>query len=182
MGGMFFRSLRSLCKGNLFPALLLLLLFVPSSETAAQKNNNHLMFSVGAFYERGLEATIAYEHSGKYHNGWEYFAGYYLKYEDDPLAGHITTESFWNSYRNIRFGVAYKPCVVRGRNHHGNLRLGGSAGTNTKEFVGGLHVGYEHDFALKHGWELFFQIKEDVVFGGGDTFRTGIALGFKAPL
>ena len=28
----------------------------------AQTNSNHLMFGVGALYEKGLDATIAYEH------------------------------------------------------------------------------------------------------------------------
>lgn len=34
----------------------------------AQTNSNHLMFGVGALYEKGLDATIAYEHGSKYHN------------------------------------------------------------------------------------------------------------------
>ena len=33
----------------------------------AQTNSNHLMIGVGALYERGLDATIAYEHGSKYH-------------------------------------------------------------------------------------------------------------------
>ena len=37
----------------------------------AQTNSNHLMFGVGALYEKGLDATIAYEHGSKYHNAWE---------------------------------------------------------------------------------------------------------------
>ena len=40
----------------------------------AQTNSNHLMVGVGTLYEKGLDATIAYEHGSKYHNAWEYFA------------------------------------------------------------------------------------------------------------
>ena len=79
-------------------------------------------------------------------------------------------------------GITYKPCVSRGRNHHGNVRVGVSGGSDLRQFKGGIHVGYEHSYALKGKWELFFQIKEDVIIKGEDLFRTGIACGFKVPL
>lgn len=149
----------------------------------AQMNNNHLNVSVGALYERGFDATIAYEHGTKYHNAWEYFAVGYIKYDKDPDAGHITKKSFWDNYRSWHVGIAYKPCISRGRNHHGNARIGASAGSDTHDFIGGIHVGYEHTYALKHGWEFFFQVKEDIIIPrSGDLFRTGVSLGFKMPL
>ena len=75
----------------------------------AQTNSNHLMFGVGALYEKGLDATIAYEHGSNWH-----------------------------------LGIVYKPCVNRGRNHHGNVRIGASGGSDLHDFVGGVHLGYEH--------------------------------------
>ena len=115
------------------------------------------MFGVGALYEKGLDATIAYEHGSKYHNAWEYFATGYLQYDDDPNAN-------------------------RGRNHHGNVRIGASGGSDLHDFVGGVHLGYEHTYALKGGWELFFQVKEDVIIGSGLSWRTGGSVGLKFPL
>ena len=163
--------------------LAVLLTFFVATKSQAQSNNNHLMLSAGMSYERGLDASIAYEHGTKYHNAWEYFAAYHIQYEDDPEAGHITKKSFWHSYNSWHVGLAYKPCVNRGRNHHGNLRIGASAGSDLHDFVGGIHVGYEHTFALKRGWELFFQIKEDVIIPrSGDLFRTGAMFGVKVPL
>ena len=163
-------------------AVLAFLFLVPLCGLA-QMNNNHLMLDVGALYERGFETTLAYEHGSKYHNSWEYFATYYIKYDEDPEAGHITRKSFWHSYNSWHVGIAYKPCVNRGRNHHGNVRLGVSCGSNLSDVVGGIHVGYEHSFALKHGWELFFQVKGDVILPRhGDLFRTGATFGVKLPL
>ena len=79
-------------------------------------------------------------------------------------------------------GVAYKPCVWRGRNNHGNLRIGVSAGSNTDKFLGGIHVGYEHNYALRHGWVLYWQAKCDLMLPDRkDLFRTGVTLGFKIP-
>ena len=161
----------------------LLALFYTTSDIHAQSsNNNHLMFSVGALYERGFDTTLAYEHETKYHNAWEYFGTYYVKYEEDPSAGHITKDSFWNSYNTWHIGIVYKPCVSRGRNHHGNVRIGASGGSDLNKFKGGVHIGYEHSYALKHRWELFFQVKEDVIIKGEDLFRTGVAAGIKVPL
>lgn len=164
-------------------AVITLLLFFCGFKGYAQTNNNHFMVSVGTLYERGLDATFAYEHGTKYHNAWEYFVTGYIKYDDDPDAGHITKKSFWHNYNTWHVGIAYKPCVNRGRNHHGNFRIGASAGSDTHDFVGGVHVGYEHTYALKHGWEVFFQVKEDIIIPrSGDLFRTGVALGLKLPL
>ena len=149
---------------------------------AQGSNQDRLMLSVGALYERGFDATVAWEHETKYHHAWEYFATGYLKYCDDPDAGHVTTKSFWDSYNTWHVGIAYKPCVSRGRNHHGNARLGISGGSDRHRFVCGIHVGYEHSYALKQGWQLFFQVKEDVIIKGDDLFRTGVAVGVKVPL
>ena len=152
------------------------------STLQAQTNDNHLLLSVGALYDRGQDATIAYEHGCKYHNAWEYFATGYVQYDDDPDAGHITKKSFWHNYNSWHLGIAYKPCITRGRNHHGNLRIGASGGSDTHDFVGGVHVGYEHTYALKNGWELFFQVKEDAIINSGIDWRTGVSLGCKLPL
>ena len=80
------------------------------------------------------------------------------------------------------FGAAYKPCVVRGRNHHGNIRIGASIGSDTRHFMGGFHLGYEHNYVLQGGWCLFWQVKTDLMIKGEDLFRTGIVLGVKLPL
>lgn len=166
----------------LFVLTFLALLWLVPRYCRAQMNNNHLLLSASVLYERGLDVSVAYEHSGKYHRAWEYFATYYIKYEEDPYAGHITKKSFWHSFNSWHVGIAYKPCVTRGRNHHGNVRIGASAGSDLSAFRGGFHVGYEHSYALKGGWELFFRVKEDVILQTDDVFRTGVSLGVKCPL
>ena len=79
-------------------------------------------------------------------------------------------------------GVAYKPCLVRGRNHYGNLRIGASGGSDTDKFIAGIHAGYEHNLSLRHGWGLYIQAKCDLIVPDRkDLFRTGIVIGFKIP-
>jgi hypothetical protein len=112
----------------------------------------------------------------------EYFANYYIQYETDPEAGYVTKKSFWHSYNIWNVGLAYKPCVTRGRNHHGNIRIGVSGGSDLHKFVGVGSLGYEHTFNLYNGWSVFFQVKEDVTMRGKDLFRTGGAIGVKIPL
>lgn len=157
----------------------------------AQTYADHLGVGVGAFYQRGLDATLSYEHETRYHNAWEYFLNYYLKYEKDPEAGHYTTDSFWKSYNSWEVGVCYKPCVSRSRNAHGNVRLGAGIGSAIdhaddmalfSEIQGDVHVGYEHTYILRHGWNLYWQTKADVAIKGEDIFRIGVVLGLKLPL
>lgn len=148
----------------------------------AQSGGGRVALGTGLLYERGWDLTLAYEHETRYHRAWEYFGNVYLKWDECASCKHVCPESFWRNYRSYGLGVAYKPCVVRGRNHHGNVRLGASAGSDTKEFLGGIHVGYEHTYALRGGWQLFWQMKTDVMIEGKDLFRTGIVLGVKLPI
>lgn len=148
----------------------------------AQTNSDRLSLGFGALYERGLDVTLSYEHETRYHNAWEYFVNAYIKWDDCPSCGHVCPESFWNNYRSYGFGIAYKPCVSRGRNHYGNFRIGTSAGSDTHRFLGGVHLGYEHNYVLRGGWRLYWQAKTDVMIKGEDLFRTGIVLGVKLPL
>lgn len=147
-----------------------------------QTHGDHIMVGVGASYPKGFEGTIAYEHEMNYHNAMEYFASYYIKYDKDPEAGYVTRNSFWHNYNMWTVGLAYKPCVTRGRNHHGNVRIGVSGGSDLHKFVGVGSLGYEHTFNLYNGWSVFFQVKEDVTMRGEDLFRTGATLGVKIPL
>lgn len=148
----------------------------------AQSNTDRISLGVGALYENGLDATLSYEHEMKYHNAWEYFANVYLKWDECESCGHICPESFWKNYRSYGFGIAYKPCVNRGRNHHGNLRVGLSGGSDTHEFIGGVHLGYEHNYVLNSGIRLFWQVKSDIIINGEDLFRTGAVIGIKCPI
>ncbi len=171
--------------GNAMIALLFMVMMAfgcQQAQAQSGSNVNHLQFSVAALYERGFDVTLGYDHETKYHNSWEYFVNGYIKYDEDPEAGHITKQSFWNNYRAWLLGIAYKPCIVRHRNGHGNFRFGLMGGSDTHRFIGGATVGYEHSYALRRGWEFFFQVKSDIVIRGEDLFRTGVALGFKAPL
>ena len=149
---------------------------------SAQRNSGRLSLGVGLLYENGMDVTLAYEHEMNYRHAWEFFSNGYLKWTECKSCGHICPESFWRNYRTYGFGVAYKPCVVRGRNHYGNLRIGASAGSDTNKFLAGIHVGYEHNYVLRSGCTLFWQVKSDMMIKGADLLRTGIVLGVKLPI
>lgn len=94
-------------------------LIATASTTKAQTNSDRISVGVGALYEQGFDMTLSYEHETKYHNAWEYFANGYIKWDECKSCGHVCPDSFWRNYRSYGFGIAYKPCVTRGRNHHG---------------------------------------------------------------
>ena len=159
-----------------------MLLITTLTSSHAQDGSNRISLGTGVLYERGLDLTLSYEHDTKYHNAWEYFGNVYLKWDECASCGHVCPDSFWKNYRTYEFGIAYKPCVVRGRNNHGNVRIGASVGSDTDKVIGGIHVGYEHSYALRSGWQIFWQVKTDIMIKGLDTFRTGAALGIKYSL
>lgn len=149
---------------------------------SAQRNSGRLSLGAGLLYKNGAEMTLAYEHEMNYRHIWEFFANGYLQWSDCRTCGHICPESFWKNYRTWGIGAAYKPCVIRGRNHYGSLRLGVSGGSDTEKFVVGIHLGYEHSYVLRSGWTFYWQVKNDVIIRGADLFRTGVALGIKLPI
>lgn len=149
---------------------------------SAQQGSSRLSLGMGALYRNGVDVTLAYEHEMNYRHAWEFFANGYLQWKECASCGHVCPESFWRNYRTYGFGVAYKPNVARGRNHYGNLRIGVSAGSDTKKFLAALHFGYEHNYVLRSGWTLYWQAKGDVMIKGADLFRTGIVLGVKLPI
>ena len=159
--------------------LMLVAIIGLATSASATENTNRFKVGVGLLYENGLDLTIAYEREIGNHNAWEFFANGYIKWNDCASCGHVCPDSFWKNYRSWGVGAAYMPCVVRGRNHYGNLRLGGSLGSDTHRVLGGIHLGYEHSYVLKGGPELFWGVKTDLMIKGEDLFRTGITLGFK---
>ena len=162
--------------------LLSFALLLVAATGKAQVHGNRLSFGAGALYERGFDATLSVEHETKHHNAWEYFGNAYIKWDEDEKAGHVTMDSFWHNYFTWGLGIAYKPCVVRTRNKYGSVRLGGSLGSDTHEVVGWVNLGYEHNYVLRHGWHLYWQVKSDICINGEDLFRSGIVLGLKFPV
>lgn len=153
-----------------------------AASSFAQSHSDRMTVGVGIMYPNSLDATLSWEHETKYHNSWEYFINGNLKWEECESCGHVCPESFWKNYRTWGIGAAYKPCVWRGRNSHSNLRIGASVGSNTDKFLGGIHVGYEQNYALRHGWTIYWQAKCDLIFPKReDLFRTGLTVGVKFP-
>ncbi len=153
-----------------------------SAQAFAGEHEGRVGLGVGMLYRNGLDATISYERENSNHNAWEFFANGYTQWKDCESCGHICPESFWKNYRTWGVGAAYKPCVSRGRNNYGNLRLGGSLGSDTHHVLGGIHAGYEHNYRLKGGWQLYWQVKTDLMIVGEDLFRTGVVIGIKLPV
>ena len=162
--------------------LLSFALLLVAATGKAQVHGNRLSFGAGALYERGFDAPLSVEHETKHHNAWEYFGNAYIKWDEDEKAGHVTMDSFWHNYFTWGLGIAYKPCVMRTRNKYGSIRLGGSLGSDTHEVVGWVNIGYEHNYVLRHGWHLYWQVKSDICINGEDLFRSGIVLGLKFPV
>ena len=163
--------------------LMIIVAVLAVSATAfAGDRDGRVSFGVGLLYENGLDATLSYERENAYHNAWEFFANGYLKWDKCASCGHVCPDSFWKNYRSWSIGAAYKPCVVRGRNHYGSFRFGGSLGSDTRKVLGGVHAGYEHNYRLRGGWQVYWQVKSDLMIKGKDLFRTGIVLGVKLPV
>ncbi len=145
------------------------------------QNAKSVNIALGVLYPQTVDATLSYEVGTKHHNAWEFFGNVASKWKDCESCGHICAESFWKDNCTWGLGVAYKPCVVRTRNSYGSVRVGGSLGSDRHDVLGGIHAGYEHNYSLKGGWRVFWQVKCDCMIKGEDLFRTGVTIGVKIP-
>ena len=151
--------------------LLAVAILTMAGTASAADKDGRVQIGAGLLYENGLELS--------HHNAWEFFGNMYLKWDKCADCGHVCPDSFWKNYRTWSVGAAYKPCVFRGRNNHGNLRLGGSVGSDTHGVIGGIHAGYEHSYVMRGKWQFYWQVKTEFVINGRDWFKTGVGIGIK---
>ena len=141
----------------------------------AQDNSNRIGVGVGAFYRPAASATLFWEHETRYHNAWEFFATGSLKLDD--------LEDLGANYRCWGVGAAWKPCVFRARNRYGSARIGVSLGAAPTDFLAGIHAGWQHSYALRRGWQFYWQAGVDVMLPRrDDLFRVGAGVGIKMPV
>ena len=58
-----------------------------SVSSFAQSHSDRISIGAGVLYQRGLDATISWEHETRYHNAWEYFVNGYIKWDECASCG-----------------------------------------------------------------------------------------------
>lgn len=143
---------------------------------SAQGRSDRLGMGAGIMVSPAADATVFWEHETRYHNAWEVFAEGYLKYD-------VNGSGLRGSYGCWGVGAAWKPCILRSRNRYGNMRMGVSCGSNTDDFVAGIHLGFERSYVLHHGWRLYWRAGMEMrVPKRDDLIRGGLSLGFMLPV
>ena len=54
--------------------IMMLIALAAVVSAGAQNRSDRIAISAGALVERGLDATLSWEHETTYHNAWEFFA------------------------------------------------------------------------------------------------------------
>ena len=155
--------------------LMIAVVLLTTVMAKAQDNSNRIGVGLGAFYRPAASATLFWEHETRYHNAWEFFATGSLKLDD--------LEDLGAGYRCWGVGAAWKPCVFRARNRYGSARVGVSLGAAPTDFLAGIHAGWQHSYALRRGWQFYWQAGVDVMLPRrDDLFRVGAGVGIKMPV
>ena len=155
--------------------LMIAVVLLTTVMAKAQDNSNRIGVGLGAFYRPAASATLFWEHETRYHNAWEFFATGSLKLDD--------LEDLGANYRCWGVGAAWKPCVFRARNRYGSARIGVSLGAAPTDFLAGIHAGWQHSYALRKGWQFYWQAGVDVMLPRrDDLFRVGAGVGIKMPV
>lgn len=154
---------------------LMAILLAIAAELSAQDNANRIGVGAGAFFRPAASATLFWEHETAYHSAWEVFVTGTLKLDDlDDLKSNHKT---WG------VGTAWKPCLYRAKNRFGSARIGVSLGAAPVDFLAGIHAGWQHSYALRGGWQFYWQAGVDLMLPRrDDLFRAGVGVGLKLPV
>lgn len=164
------------------PSLCIILFSLLALPVKAGDGDGHLGIQTGVMYPRVLDFTLSYTKETSYHNAYEFFLDYYTQWNDCGTCGKVCRDSFWKSRYSLTGGAVYKPSVKRGRNNVGRLRAGFELGTNTRDFVLGLELGYEHVWTFRSGIQFVFIQKNKVNFWAKPRFLNGAQIGFRIPM
>ena len=159
--------------------LMLPLLAAFAVPSTAQDRSDRIGFGLGASYGFAGDAVLFWEHETKYHDAWEVFAeGQLLLPEDlSQVSGLRDVGRRWG------VGAAYKPCLYRARNRYGSARLGVSLGAAPSEFRSALQAGWQQSYALRGGWQFFWQAGGSVTLPKwGGLFHVDCGIGIKMPV
>ena len=149
----------------------------------AQDNSNRIGVGLGGFYRPAASTTLFWEHETHYHNAWEFFVEGRVLFPGD-LSQLSQVSQLWDSSgKQWGVGAAWKPCLYRARNRYGSARIGVSLGAAPADFLAGIHAGWQHSYALRRGWQLYWQAGVDVMLPKrDDLFRVGAGVGIKMPV
>ena len=148
----------------------------------AQRNSGRLSFGVGLLYENGMDMTLAYEHEMNYRHAWEFFSQWLYKMGRMRLMRPCLPGIFLAELSHLRLrrglqalcGAWTQPLRQSAYRSFGREQY--------EKFLAGIHVGYEHNYVLRSGWTLYWQVKSDMMIKGADLLRTGVVLGVKLPI
>lgn len=159
--------------------LILTLLVMAILPSMAQDRSDRVGLGIGASYSFAGDAVLFWEHETRYHNTWEVFAeGQLLLPEQLSQTGHL-----WDNGKRWGVGAAYKPRIWMARNRYGSARLGVSLGVSPLDFQAALHAGWQHSYALRGGWQLYWQAGTSLTLPKwGSLFHVGACVGIKMPV
>ena len=149
----------------------------------AQNNWDRIGIGAGVGYSPKADAVLFWEHETRYHNAWEFFAEGRVLFHGD-LSQLSQVSQIWDSAgKQWGVGAAWKPCVYRARNRYGSARIGVTLGAAPTDFLAGIHAGWQHSYALRKGWQFYWQAGVDLMLPKRyDLFSVGAGIGFKMPV
>ena len=162
--------------------LLLTLLAAGIPSAIAGNGDSHLGLHAGISYPRILSVQLSYTKENRYHDAYDFYVDAFTQWKQCPTCGKVCKDTFWKNCYGLTVGGTFKPAVHRGRNNVGRVRLGADLGTNTRSFMAGVELGYEHVWTLRSGVQLVLQQRNEFNFWAKPTFVNGIQAGVRLPL
>lgn len=169
-------------KKNILKYMAAVMLMMTAVTVKAGNGDWYLGLQSGVMYPRIFNTTLIVDKETRYHNAIECYVDYFTQWNDCPDCKRVCTDSFWHSKYGLSVGATYKPCVNRSRNSFGRFRIGADMGTNTRNFVLGIELGYEYVWALRNGVQIALIQKNEINFWAKPTFKNGAQIGIRIPL
>jgi len=163
-------------------ALTFLLLLTALAVARAGERDNYVSINAGVMYPRLLNINAAYQKELSYGNAVEAYLDYQTQWNECPDCGTVCTHSFWKSRYSYAVGLAYKKAVMKRKNAMARVRIGGDLGASNRKFAASLEAGIEYALTMTDGVQFVFSQKNEVMFWGKPTWKTGVLAGVRVRL
>lgn len=167
-------------KRNVLMTLAMLLITLAAK---AGEGDTYLSLNAGVLHPKVFTINAAYQKEISYGNAYEFYIDYQTQWTTCPDCGEVCSDSFWKNRYSYSAGLAYKKAIHRGKNTITRVRAGADLGSyNNRKFAASLEVGIEYALTVRGGVQVVFSQKNEIMFFGKPTWKSGLLAGIRVPL
>lgn len=147
----------------------------------AQDGFKSINLGYGYDLKQRQQFFISFEKNYKYYNSWEAYFNLtreenIFSFENVTVNGLTYRNQKIKTYEELKWGLAYKPLLLKHKDFLLNFRAGGFMGTNYDRIIFGPDLGFDAKMYITNFLLVGFIQSNQMVFNSNDKFRHSLFL------